>query len=75
MSTEANCGNCRFWTPDRRMPGTKFTGRCRAVAPGYSGSFPKTEAADWCGEFEPREPGPESGERLLECAGGGSTIQ
>lgn len=57
----ARCRDCRFWDPwsmDR--------GICRRFPPGVgamrsdgAGSRSHTMAADWCGEFQSRDPGKE----------------
>lgn len=69
--TDQFCTTCRFWTLTRvegpgvpGIPGTPPQGECKRYAPHPSvGSghrhvlWPVTAAADYCGEWTPREAG------------------
>ena len=51
------CESCRFW--DEIYPHAGY-GLCRSNPPtpfigGSKGSWPETNATDWCGEHKPKE--------------------
>ena len=57
-NTKGSCETCKFW--ERDVVYEFELHHCLRHAPredgGYSGSWPKTTAAKWCGEYEPRPP-------------------
>ena len=60
------CETCEFWAKGKKYTGRR-EGECRKLPPvltdtiegDYSGYWPKTFEAEWCGEWSLRAPGVE----------------
>jgi hypothetical protein len=80
MSEERACKHCQYWLQQaaddisgqcrRFPPSLAHTEKQQASleetgAGGFTGAWPETLGVDWCGEFLPREAGPDDG-RLEE---------
>ena len=46
----ASCAACAFWFRVNIV-----TSECRRYPPRKSGTWPETDADDWCGEFKRRD--------------------